>query len=53
MHGKQYWIGHTREYVKVALESDKDCQNRMILGEISGFMEDDILCMEKNTLSFL
>lgn len=53
IHGKNYWIGHTREYVKVALESEENCQNRMIQGELVDFIEDEILCMEKNSLCFL
>lgn len=42
--GKQYWIGHTREYVKVACAAqDKMLENQLITGKIKGFLQEDIL----------
>ncbi len=44
--GKEYWIGHTKEYVKVACEAqDKMLENQLITGKIKGFFQDDILLM--------
>lgn len=49
--GKEYWTGHTREYVKAALAVEdgirlKNFQNKVILGKITGFLKDDLLIME-------
>lgn len=44
--GKAYWIGHTREYVKVALEADEDIQNKLITGKIVDFIDNEILIMK-------
>lgn len=42
--GKEYWIGHTREYVKVACAAqDKMLENQLITGKIKGFLQEDIL----------
>ncbi len=51
--GEEYWVGHTREYVKVALlsrdnshEKPQHFQNRLITGKITGFLQNDVLIME-------
>lgn len=45
--GREYWIGHTREYVKAAVPArGKMLENQMITGEITGFLEDGILIMQ-------
>ena len=51
--GQEYWVGHTREYVKVALlsrdnahEMPEYLQNRLISGKIMGFLQNDVLIME-------
>lgn len=51
--GQEYWVGHTREYVKVALlsrdnshEKSEYLQNRLISGKITGFLQNDVLIME-------
>ena len=53
INGKKYWIGHTREYVKVAFlcrdssyEEAENFQNRLITGKITGFLQNDVLFME-------
>lgn len=44
--GKEYWIGHTKEYVKVACAAgDKMLENQLITGKIKGFLQEDILIM--------
>ncbi len=46
LSGKEYWIGHTKEYVKVACEVEgKILENQLITGKIKGFLQDDILIM--------
>lgn len=45
--GKLYWIGHTREYVKVALACAENLENQLITGKIIGALNDEVLLMEK------
>ena len=46
--GKEYWIGHTKEYVKVAtrVKGEKNLQNQLLTGNITDFLNDEILIME-------
>lgn len=48
LRGKEYWIGHTKEYVKIAIENrgDEELQNHLITGDIKGFVDDEVLLME-------
>lgn len=50
--GREYWIGHTREYVKVALASDEDCRNRLVTGMIKDSINDEILILDTTTITF-
>ncbi len=40
---KTYMIGHTREYIKVALETEKDLSNQILPIKLTSFLQDDIL----------
>lgn len=40
--GKEYWVGHTREYIKVAALSPENLENCLKIGKITGFVEDDV-----------
>lgn len=42
--GRSYWIGHTPQYVKVAVEQDMDLYNQIIIVEITGNLIDNYLC---------
>ena len=46
--GKEYWSGHTKEYVKVAtrVKGEKNLQNQLLTGNITDFLNDEILIME-------
>lgn len=45
--GKEYWIGHTKEYVKVALNADeKDYQNCLVIGHLTRKLNEEVLLME-------
>ncbi|MDE7204297.1 MAG: tRNA (N(6)-L-threonylcarbamoyladenosine(37)-C(2))-methylthiotransferase MtaB [Lachnospiraceae bacterium] len=45
--GKEYWIGHTREYVKVAVPAhEKSLENQLVTGKIEGFLDDEIIIMQ-------
>lgn len=50
--GREYWIGHTREYVKVALADDGDYSNCLLQGKITDALDKEVLLMEKNALNF-
>ncbi len=41
--GKIYQIGHTKEYVKVAKQTEEDLTNVICREKIEGFLKDDIL----------
>lgn len=44
--GKIYQTGHTREYIKVAKQTEENCSNKLVRGRLTGFLNDDILLME-------
>lgn len=41
--GKTYMLGHTKEYVKVAVETSQDLANQLLDVQIAEFLADDIL----------
>ena len=41
--GRLYWLGHTGEYVKVAVPSGEYVKNMFIDAEIKAFLTEDIL----------
>ncbi len=43
IQGKKYQLGHTVDYVKVALETEEDLVNQIRNVKITGFLTDDIL----------
>ncbi len=42
LDGKKYFIGHTREYVKAAIESSENLSNQMVFGTITGRLNKEI-----------
>ena len=42
MDGKTYFTGYTKEYVKVAFETEKNRTNQFVTGKIKGKLKDDI-----------
>lgn len=52
MAGKEYWIGHTKEYVKVALFDEGEYSNCLLSGRVTGALDKEVLLMEKNALNF-
>ena len=40
--GQIYWVGHTREYMKVAVLSERNLENQIVTGEITEFLQDGI-----------
>jgi threonylcarbamoyladenosine tRNA methylthiotransferase MtaB len=45
--GKNYLLGNTREYVKVAVPLAEEHRNKLVSGEISSFLTPDVLLMDK------
>ena len=43
---KEYFVGYTKEYVKVAKETDENLENQIVSGRISGMPTDEILLFE-------
>lgn len=47
MDGQEYWIGHTKEYVKVALpDHGQNYQNCLVEGKITKALNKEVLLME-------
>ena len=46
--GKTFWVGHTPQYVKVAMETDssQNLGNLIIKGIIIGFLEEDVMILK-------
>lgn len=43
---KEYFVGYTKEYVKVAKETDENLENQIVSGHVSGMLTDEILLFE-------
>lgn len=43
---KEYFVGYTKEYVKVARKTDENLENQIVSGRISGMLTDEILLFE-------
>lgn len=43
---KEYFVGYTKEYIKVAKKTDKNIENQIVSGHISGMLTDEILLFE-------
>lgn len=43
--GKNYMVGHTKEYVQVALKTEEILSNSIVRGEPTGFLTQDILLL--------
>ncbi len=43
---KEYFVGYTKEYVKVAKDTDENLENTIVSGRITGKLTDEILLFE-------
>ena len=43
IEGRNYQIGHTREYIRVAKETDKELNNTIMTGKLTDYLIDDIM----------
>ena len=46
VNGIHYWIGHTRNYVLAAIQSEDNLSNKLIKGKAIGLLHDDIILIE-------
>lgn len=46
INSKEMYVGYTKEYVKVAVESEKMLENQLVKGKITGFADDNVYIME-------
>lgn len=46
--GKDYFLGHTKEYVKMAVQADGNLENKLITGRVKGMLKEHILLAEEN-----
>ena len=42
IQGEEYWIGYTKEYLKVAAKSKENLENRIVFGKVERFIEEGI-----------
>ncbi len=49
--GRKYWVGHTREYVRAALESSENLENKLLTCEITGMLTDEIVTCRREEIS--
>ena len=54
INGAKYWVGHTKEYVKAAVEAadGENLSNRLINATATGYLDDEIIRLENNLLNF-
>ena len=46
INGRSYMIGHTKEYVQAAVETDRDLSNQVVSGKAECFLTEDILLLK-------
>lgn len=46
--GKEYFLGHTKEYVKIAVPYTENMENKLVIGKVKGMLKEHILLMEEN-----
>ncbi len=42
IQGEEYWVGYTKEYLKVAAKSKEKLENRIVFGKVERFIEEGI-----------
>ena len=51
IEGKKYMIGHTKEYLKVAVKGENLTKNSLVCGKISSFLTSEVMLIEKNAIA--
>ncbi|MFR8246634.1 MAG: hypothetical protein ACLU9V_01555 [Roseburia sp.] len=52
INGQTYWVGHTREYIKVAVLSEKDLENQVRNGGIEWHLYENVILMTSIMVEF-
>ncbi|MCR4673394.1 MAG: tRNA (N(6)-L-threonylcarbamoyladenosine(37)-C(2))-methylthiotransferase MtaB [Lachnospiraceae bacterium] len=50
-NGKTYWTGFTKEYIRVAFESEKDLANQIVSGIIKDYVTEEVMLLDSLQLS--
>ena len=45
INGREVWVGFTREYVRMAVDSDLDLKNQLVTGEVSGMLNEEVMLL--------
>jgi threonylcarbamoyladenosine tRNA methylthiotransferase MtaB len=45
INGRHYMLGHTKEYVQAAIETEENMANRLVSAQAAGFLTEDILLL--------
>ena len=48
MDGQLYYVGHTRNYIKVAVKSEENIVNREMVCELTQMLTEDMVFAQKN-----
>ena len=46
--GETYWVGFTKEYIRVAYKSDEELSNVIRVGKLTKMLRDDVMIFEEN-----
>ena len=48
INGRVYWVGHTPQYIKAAVEAEESVNlgNQIVTGSLNGFLEEDIMLLK-------
>lgn len=46
--GKDYFLGHTKEYVKIAVPYSEDMENKLVTGKVKGILKEHVLVLEQD-----
>lgn len=46
LNGESYQVGHNERYLKLAVKSEKDLNNRIVKGRVNGFLNKEIMFCE-------
>lgn len=45
--GKEYFLGHTKEYVKMAVPATENLENKLVTGKVKGMLKEHVLLLEE------
>ena len=48
LNGVTYWMGFTKEYIRVALQTDEDLSNTIVTGRLGKMLTSEVLLLERD-----